>query len=380
MAKGAPIRREAIEIFLKPDKKVFMADIVWRSEAEIQEWIHRFLRPGTKRYVMGCNEHSSEVTAHFEVSAFVDDFTPNSKFNDRPIVRTTELEKDSMVLSTVSMASPISALRRLFKQGCDALDYFSFLKFSPFELKEIPYWHSAPGEEELVSSEFRTLRDRLTDSESIKTLENTVRFRACHDLSAMKAYCRRESEQYFEPFLNLGNNEVFLDVGCYDGFTSSRFADITNGEYRAIHGFEPVEANRKMIEQQCGDLANFRIWPVGLSNEPCMVRFSVEGSASRPDDIGSIDVELCRLDDLDIEAPTFIKIDIEGGERAFISGATQTLRQSRPRVAIAGYHRWDDVYVLSEMLEDILKPCSLYLRHYTEGYTETVLYVVPQGR
>jgi hypothetical protein len=70
----------------------------------------------------------------------------------------------------------------------------------------------------------------------------------------------------------------------------------------------------------------------------------------------------------------FIKMDIEGAEDAALSGAAETIRRFRPKLAISAYHKPDDMIVLPRRIRSILPAYSFYLEHYTIHQEETVLY------
>jgi FkbM family methyltransferase len=71
--------------------------------------------------------------------------------------------------------------------------------------------------------------------------------------------------------------------------------------------------------------------------------------------------------ELGLSKVDFIKMDVEGAEPNAIAGATQTLRQYRPRLAISSYHRKDDVVDLLNGVREIiptywvsLGPCKVH--------------------
>ena len=88
-------------------------------------------------------------------------------------------------------------------------------------------------------------------------------------------------------------------------------------------------------------------------------------------------MELVALDSLSIEAPTFIKMDIEGMERFALEGARNIIEKNRPKLAISVYHLHDDVRVLFRIISEMLPNSRFFLRHYSEGIHETVLFCLP---
>jgi FkbM family methyltransferase len=70
----------------------------------------------------------------------------------------------------------------------------------------------------------------------------------------------------------------------------------------------------------------------------------------------------------------FIKMDIEGAERDALTGAEQTLRRFRPRLAISVYHRESDLWHIVRWLDALALGYRFHLEHYTIHHEETVLY------
>lgn len=70
----------------------------------------------------------------------------------------------------------------------------------------------------------------------------------------------------------------------------------------------------------------------------------------------------------------FIKLDIEGSERATLAGAIQTIRKFRPRMALCLYHRPSDLFAIPQIVRQIEAGYDLRIDHYTIYDQETVLY------
>ena len=61
------------------------------------------------------------------------------------------------------------------------------------------------------------------------------------------------------------------------------------------------------------------------------------------------------------EAPTFIKMDIEGAEKEALIGAEQIIRCHKPKLAICVYHKPEDIYVLPELINSFREDYRFYL-------------------
>jgi FkbM family methyltransferase len=74
----------------------------------------------------------------------------------------------------------------------------------------------------------------------------------------------------------------------------------------------------------------------------------------------------------------FIKLDIEGAELSALRGAEATLRRFRPRLAIAAYHRPDDLATIPEYINGLDLGYRFRLRHLTMHQEETVLFAAAE--
>jgi FkbM family methyltransferase len=75
----------------------------------------------------------------------------------------------------------------------------------------------------------------------------------------------------------------------------------------------------------------------------------------------------------------FVKLDVEGAEPRVLAGAGTTLRRDRPRLAIAAYHRDDDLVVLPAALRAASEDYRLYLQSSSPLEDETVLFAAVGG-
>ena len=182
----------------------------------------------------------------------------------------------------------------------------------------------------------------------------------------------------------LGEREVFVDCGAYDGDTVESFLKLTGRRFQWIVAFEPDPANheklRKSVESLAPELARrieIRREAVGASDGP--VRFAALGTEGSGIGEGDLEVECVTLDRVlkDRPGPSHIKMDIEGAEIEALRGARETIARHAPVLAICSYHRQPDLWNIPNLIHSLNPDYRLFLRpHLIEGW-DVVCYAVP---
>lgn len=195
--------------------------------------------------------------------------------------------------------------------------------------------------------------------------------------------------QYFEKGLfEFSEKEVFVDGGFFTGDTAEEFVRQTNGKYQMIYGFEPDRFVREKVPSSLKN-EHVQIIPKGLDEKEGTVYFATTGGHSQAsggnvvegvDDAENVvQIPVTSIDRFfenkpaDLQ-PTFIKMDIEGAEKAALKGAENTIRRYKPRLAICVYHKPEDIYELTRIIKEYNPQYQLTLRHYAHYFWETVLY------
>jgi len=346
--------------------------------AAAQRFCAEFLAAGPRpKYLLGRNVYAESVAKHVDLSGFVDDFTGEASYLGRPVIRSQDIPAAALVLNAAG-GRPLSAKRRLDELGLENLDYFAFAKYAGLPLVPVVF-NEGFGDEFLANeAEYRWIEGRFYDELSCSLFRKLISFRLKYDLELLRGFEAREHAQYFEDFLDLQPaGETFVDVGGYDGANSREFIRRCPG-YRAVHVFEPEPQNYRKCEAALGSAANVHCHPLGLSDARRTLRLTAQGSGSKIVEDGAVVIEVDRLDDVLQEAPTLIKIDIEGEEAAAIAGARRTIAAHHPRLAICVYHRAGDFWRIPRQVLAIRDDYDIYLRHYTESIYETVMFFMPR--
>tara|TARA_B100000674_G_scaffold498661_1_gene538436 strand:- start:672 stop:1814 length:1143 start_codon:yes stop_codon:yes gene_type:complete len=334
------------------------------------------------KYIMGLNVYAQNLLHKIDcIDGLVDENLSASTLYDLPVLGLDQLPSDALVL-VVSGGRPLTAARKLQSLGIRYLDYFSFYREMSLDLDliDIVFNEQFSNLYDLHYSRFQKVYSLLDDDESRLQFLKLVAFRYALDVDYLDGFSDRFDSQYFEPFvLSRSDNKSFVDVGCFDGITSLRFAELCP-DYRAIYAFEPDPENFAICLSSLGHLRDVVTLPYALSDVAGRFAFCSDGSRSSfggPTE--GLNVSTERLDAFQIDSPGLIKFDIEGGELKALEGARSIIQAHTPCLAVAAYHSSLSFVEIPELVLSICANYQVFLRHYGECIYETVLYFVPKG-
>lgn len=353
---------------------------------ETNDKIEDFISPhnSRRRYLLGRNEYSQILSEIFDIEAFVDDFAKQgSLWQGKPIIGANLLPEDAIVVNCSMSIYPISALKRLSSiQVSGILSYVDFCRYFSDTLDtKVPLPDFVKSSREDIFNNFskwEKVKELLSDAESKKTLDDLICYRLTGDYSYMKLYSVRFKQQYFETFLRLEENANFVDCGGFDGDTTEDFCK-RYPTYKKVYLFEPSIINLAKAQQRLQGFRDIQFMPLGVSNEEGKLWFNSDaGSASCVSDSGSSQIAVTTLDKSIVEKVTFIKMDLEGWELQALQGSKKHIEEDHPTLAISVYHHPSDFWRIPECILKIRNDYEIFLRHYTEGWSESVMYFVPQ--
>jgi len=195
----------------------------------------------------------------------------------------------------------------------------------------------------------------------------------------MAGFSVRFNEQYFDSVVTLSDGEVFVDCGGYDGDTTIEFCS-RNPRYKAIYLFEPSGANFAKASARLQGFGGVSLIPLGVSDANGTLSFDPNaGSASCIDDSGSAKIDVVTIDEYIRTPVTYIKMDLEGWELRALQGSRRHIVDDHPRLAISVYHDPSDFWRIPEYILSLREDYDVYLRHYSEGWSETVMYFIPNA-
>ncbi|HET6449032.1 MAG TPA: FkbM family methyltransferase [Conexibacter sp.] len=190
--------------------------------------------------------------------------------------------------------------------------------------------------------------------------------------------------------------DIALDVGGCWGDTALWLAHHV-GEQGQVHTFEPTPRNRALLQRNLELnpqlVPRVTVWEDPLApvaGETVWVRDTVSAGAQMQgelppgDDPHGRETVALRTETIDalvergaLPRVDFLKVDVEGADVGVLEGAAQTLVEQRPRLALACYHKPDDLVRIPDLIAELGLAYRWYLQCSTMTPVDTVLFGVP---
>ena len=237
------------------------------------------------------------------------------------------------------------------------------------------------------------LASKLADKCSMDYFNQLLAYRSTldpkvlHGNARQRGFYRYENTQAF-PI----PGDVIIDLGAFDGDTARYYLDALDGRCRVI----AVEANpinfKALLEWSCrkefaGKIIALNRLVGQFDGKTCMrlKSNSLDPKSNCFEKRG--DTVQCKQERLDtlvnslyLQSVDYIKMDIEGGEEEALLGASKTIQTYYPNMAIAAYHKPNDIVDLIEVIESIDSGYQFFLGHHPMAKYEVEIYCVHSKR
>jgi FkbM family methyltransferase len=196
-------------------------------------------------------------------------------------------------------------------------------------------------------------------------------------------------------YLNLSSDEVYVDAGAFTGDSIQNFLFAVKGEFKHIYAFEPDPKNNLEMFKHINKLQEFYLKSLldsitfvkkGVWSENSVLEFL----STKDHDLGghmiesgmglnfnmfnTTKIEVTSIDTATDQDATFIKYEVEGSELEGLIGAQKTIEKNKPKLAVAIYHKAEDILTLPKYISnlnmgykigfrqhDLYKPDATYL-------------------
>ncbi len=201
--------------------------------------------------------------------------------------------------------------------------------------------------------ELYEVRSMLADGYSKELFDDSVMYRLTGKYEYLRRTCGVAGAYRFL-FAKRGIKTA-VDCGAYRGESAGMFLEVFPG-IEKVYALEPDPGSyRRMTES----LADPRIVPVNAAASDRDGETTFSGSASRGAGAEGKNrrakektVKTVRLDELIKEPGDLVKLDVEGDEEKALLGAYRIMAEDSPSLALALYHRTDDLIKLPLYVRD----------------------------
>ena len=219
----------------------------------------------------------------------------------------------------------------------------------------------------------------LGDMKSKKVFLNIIKYRLNLDRKYLKLIASNIKDVYFDSDIyKISKNEIFVDVGAFDGDTIKLFIDATENKFKKIYCFEPDNKSylylKKFVDKKKDK--RIRVFKCGLDLKKATVFFTNDGGLGSKISNSGEKIEIIDMDSILKDKITLVKMDIEGCEIDALLGSKKTIINNKPKLAICTYHNLADLWEIPLLIKKINPGYKIYLRHYNEFLFDTVCYAI----
>lgn len=209
-------------------------------------------------------------------------------------------------------------------------------------------------------------RELLCDDESKRVFDGMVRFQFTGKLRYLFEI-ESSRKDALKDILALGKNEDMLDLGAYRGDTIRELLDISGG-FGSVIALEPDSRSFEKLTDYSKQFKNIKALPFAAWDRDESLTFSGGGGRqSSINSMGKTEVSAVSIDSLLKSSDrriSYVKMDVEGAEEKALCGMKILLKNQKPKLSIAAYHRTSDLLRLIPLINKLNPDYRIYLRHH----------------
>lgn len=300
-----------------------------------------------------------------------DGFVRKRSFHGFPVKSVTQLEYEiGDFVIALCFASPLPDVTETIK---------TLAKKHKVIMPSVPVYGDNIFNKEFLKNNLDNIEkayNSLADEKSKRVFEDIINFQITGNLDYCFK-CESDKDEIFK-ILNLSENESFLDLGAYRGDTIQEFLHYVK-TYEKIVAVEPDKRTFKKLQANCESLENCTLLNNAIWGENCTLNFDDnKGRGGSAKDYG-VEVSAVCADYLTEKYGkfTYLNIDVEGAEKEMLAGAKNTLKQDKPKLCMAVYHRSEDIFDLVNRIKEANPDYKIFLRHHPHiSFWDTNIYCI----
>ena len=305
---------------------------------------------GAEKMISVLSRYGLKVSGFFAS----DEYVRGQSFLGFLVQKLGDIPKDSIILTAFGVHD--EPMLKRFKEISENYEFYApeLPLFGELRIFDEQYYNQNIQEIEKAYS-------LLADDQSRKVFVNTINHRLSgkiHYLFEMET----DKAEIYQELLKVHKEETYVDAGAYDGDTIRELLSFTEQKFKDIIAIEPDVKNFKKLNAKTEGLTLIN---KGIYNFSGTLSFSTEASRnSAIVEEGNRQIEVDTVDNIvgDREV-TLVKMDVEGSEKEALEGALNTLKNQKPRLICAAYHKTGDFFKLVLQIKEINPDYEIYLRH-----------------
>lgn len=224
-------------------------------------------------------------------------------------------------------------------------------------------------------AELDAVEEMLSDEASKTVFRNTVQYKLSGDPKFLWE-CESKKTDDLLSLIPFEKNDVYLDLGAYDGDTVQEFHELFP-EHGAIIAVEP---NKKTYQKLCAnssEIPKVRALECAAWNREEALSFSGKSGRSAAISLDGNQTVNAVPPDAMTNTARFIKYDVEGAEKEAIEGSRRLITEEKASLCISCYHRTEDLFAIPLQVKKLLPEYKVYMRHspYVPAW-DTVFYFI----
>lgn len=301
---------------------------------------------------------------------FVDDeyYTQGLMFDGKPVLSYSVLKDKYDKVNIILGNSSYEKKELLEKRECINQVYCLFsVSYNVFDKTPL-------SEIEQHVSEFESVYELLEDDKSRNNLLAFLKTRIAGNNQYIMDVFEQEATFFRNEIFQIDENEIYLDVGAFDGDTIRLFLEENSGNYEYIYAVEPDDENYRRLEGYIKEkqLKNIEISKIGAWNAEEKLYFS-----STEDQVSGVITEECAVSNMKISyieaVPldkmfvysrqiTLLKINYFEGVKEAIEGAAGILRKHAPKLVITVGFDCRNIRCIPALIKSINPKYKIYFR------------------
>ena len=332
---------------------------------------------GLPIFTIGRNSESRALMDLLPISGLADDFD-NSSWQGLKAFPVTEIPEHAIVISCVSAIYPTTVWNRMRRapQTTGLLSYRD-LYLANATVVPVPSYGLTLATYRSNLEKLIWCRQAVASEGDLETLRAILNFRLSGEAGFLVEVTSKADQQYCHPMLR-GPIQTLVDFGGFDGASAASIYEFLD-KPRNVVIYEPfarhnAEIQSKFFEEECDvEVRNLAVsdceaWgELGEAGRSSSHFLETLGGSVRQVPLG--------LEPFP-EGLAVWKFDIEGAELNALRSAREMLKQGDIRLAVSVYHDPADLFLIVELVSELLPTARIGFGHYTEGWSESILYVV----